>query len=172
MISKKMTGSINEQINKELYSAYLYLQMASHASFIGLSGVANWFMVQMKEELTHAKKFYNYVIQQGGKVVLKEIDAPPSTFSSAAELIKKTLEHELEVTKRINNLVTLAKKENDHATDALLQWFVTEQVEEEASPTEILQKLNLIGKDGNGLLMIDSQLATRVFTPPQQGAQA
>lgn len=167
MISKKMTDSINEQINKEIYSGYLYLSMAGYSASMGLNGFANWFKVQLQEEIAHAQKFYDYVIQQGGRVVLKAIDEPPKDFKDARELFQKTLEHEQMVTKRINNLVTQAKKENDHATGTMLQWFVTEQVEEEANPTEILQKLDLIGKDGNGLLTIDSQLATRVFVPPQ-----
>lgn len=170
MINKKMTDSINEQINKEIYSGYLYLSMAAYSASIGLNGVANWFRAQLQEEMAHAQKFYDYVIQQGGRVVLKAIDEPPKDFKDARDLFQKTLEHEQMVTKRINNLVTLAKKENDHATETMLQWFVTEQVEEEANPTEILQKLDLIGKDGNGLLMIDSQLATRVFVPLQSGA--
>jgi ferritin len=166
MITKKMVESLNEQINKELYSAYLYLSMAAYAASIGLNGFANWFNVQVKEELTHADKFYNYVIQQGGRVSLREIEKPPENFSSAIDVFKKTLAHEQKVTKRINNLVNLASKEKDYATNTFLQWFVTEQVEEEANANEILQKINLVGKDGNGLLTIDSQLATRVFVPP------
>ncbi|MFH1996981.1 MAG: ferritin [Candidatus Omnitrophota bacterium] len=165
MISKKMVESINEQINKELYSAYLYLSMASYAASVGLNGFANWLNVQVKEEMSHAEKFYNYVIQQNGRVALKAIEEPPQKFTSMADIFKKTLEHEQLVTGLINKLVDLAKKESDHATDTFLQWFVTEQVEEEANASEILQKLDLIGKDGNGILMIDSQLAARVFIP-------
>jgi len=171
MLSKKMIESLNEQINKELYSAYLYMSMASYASSIGLNGFANWFLVQVKEELSHAEKFYAYVIKQAGRVIAKAIDEPPSDFSSALDLFKKTLEHEQKVTKRIHNLVSHARKEEDHSTDAFLQWFVTEQVEEESNASELLQKLNLIGKDVNGLLTIDNQLATRVFVPPQAGQQ-
>ena len=171
MLSEKMINSLNGQINKELYSAYLYLSMAAHSTSIGLNGFANWFYVQVKEELTHAEKFYNYINQQGGKVVLDAIDEPDKDFSSPADLFKRTLEHEKKVTKMINDLVDLAKKQNDHATETCLQWFVTEQIEEEANATENVQKLKLVGKDGNGLLMVDSQLATRVFVPPQtQGA--
>ncbi|MFH1782188.1 MAG: ferritin [Candidatus Omnitrophota bacterium] len=165
MISKKMVKSINEQINKEIYSGYLYLSMAAYATSIGLNGVANWFTVQLQEELAHAQKFYNYVNQQGGRVELAAIDGPPKDFENIKDLFEKTLTHEQMVTKRINDLVALAKKENDNATETFLQWFVTEQVEEEANPTEILQKLNIVGKDGNGILTIDSQLQARVFTP-------
>ncbi|MBU4343470.1 MAG: ferritin [Candidatus Omnitrophica bacterium] len=167
MISKKMSASLNEQINKEIYSGYLYLSMAAYATSIGLNGFANWFKVQMQEEMAHAQKFYDYVNQQGGRIVLKAIDEPPKDFASPRDLFSKTLEHEKMVTKRINDLVKLAKKENDNATETTLQWFVTEQVEEEANPTEMLQKLDIVGKDGNGILTIDNQLATRVFVPPQ-----
>src|SRR3989338_1925877 len=167
MISKKMEASLNEQLNKELYSAYLYLSMAGYSYFCGLNGFANWFNVQLQEELMHAKKFYDYIHQQASKIVLKSIDEPPKDFLGSSDLFEKTLEHEKKVTKRINDLVDLARKDGDHATEAFLQWFITEQVEEESSAAEILQKLNLIGKDGAGLLTIDSQLAARVFVPPQ-----
>lgn len=167
MLGRKMVDSLNEQINKELYSSYLYLSMAGYAANKGLNGFSNWFTVQVKEELTHAEKFYVYVNQQGGRVILKTIEKPPKDFSSPVDLFKRTLEHEKKVTKLIYNLVNLAKKEGDHATGTFLQWFVTEQVEEEANASENLQKLNMIGKDGNGILLIDSQLAARVFVPPQ-----
>ncbi|MFH1378927.1 MAG: ferritin [bacterium] len=165
MMSKKMIDLLNDQINKEIYSAYLYLSMAAYSSHIGLNGFANWFYVQVKEEMVHAEKMYQYMIQQDGKIALKAIDKPDHNFTSAADMFKKTLDHEKLVTKSIHNIVTAARKENDHATDAFLQWFVTEQVEEESTAGEILQRVKLIGKDGNGLLLIDSQLATRVFTP-------
>ena len=166
MISKKMTESLNQQVNGEIYSAYLYLSMAAYAANIGLNGFAHWFNVQVKEELIHAEKFYNYIIQQGGRARLLSVAEPPHDFSSAADLFQQTLKHEKGVTKNINALTSQANKENDHATATFLQLFVTEQVEEEANAAEILQKLNLVGKDGNGLLLIDSQLATRVFVPP------
>jgi ferritin len=120
----------------------------------------------MKEEMFHAEKMYNYVNQQGGRVLLEAIEQPPSDFSSMLDLFEKTLEHEKGVTTMINNLVKLAREENDYATESFLQWYVTEQVEEEASPSEIIQKLKFIGKDGRGLLMIDKDLAARVFTVP------
>ncbi|MFH1877679.1 MAG: ferritin [Candidatus Omnitrophota bacterium] len=167
MISKKMLESINEQINKELYSAYFYAGMASYAFSGGLKGMANWFTVQTQEELSHARKFYNYVNDQGERVRLKAIDEPPQDFTSPLDLFEKTLEHEKKVTASINNLVTLAKKENDHATEIFLQWFVSEQVEEESSAAEVMQQLKLVGKEGNGLFMIDKELGLRIFTPPQ-----
>ena len=166
MISEKMLNKMNYQINREIYSAYLYFSMAGYASAEGLDGFANWFLCQAKEELFHAEKMYHYINQQGGKVELAEIEKPEEKFDSVINLFEKTLEHEKNVTGMINNLVKLAKEESDYATDAFLQWFVTEQVEEEAEPANILQKLNRIGKEGNGILMMDRELAARKFTPP------
>ena len=169
MITKKMVDAINEQINWELYSAYLYVAMGAYAASIGLNGFANWFNIQVKEELAHTEKFYNYVLQQGGRIKLKAIAKPLEDYKSPAEIFTETLEHEKKVTDLINKLADVARKENDHATQGFLQWFVSEQVEEVSSAADIVQRLKLIGKDGNGLLLIDSQLATRVFTPPQVG---
>jgi ferritin len=171
MISNKMIESVNEQINKEIYSAYFYLGMASYALTLGLNGVANWFNVQVQEELAHARKLYGYVNEQGGRVMLKAIDEPPQDFSSVLDLFEKTLAHEKKVTGLINNLVSQAKSESDHATEIFLQWFVSEQVEEESNATELVQKFKLVGNDGNGLLMIDKDLAARVFIPPQTGKE-
>ncbi len=170
MISKKMVSSMNEQINKELYSAYLYTGMASFASSIGLAGFANWFTVQTQEEVSHAQKFYNYVNQQGGRVILKAIDEPPQAFKTATDLFAKTLEHERVVTGLINKLVGQAKEEKDYATEIFLQWFVTEQVEEEENASVMLQQLKLVGNDGNGLYLLDKELSQRVFTPPASSA--
>lgn len=166
MLSVKMVKSINHQINREHYSAYLYLSMAAYAAAEGLKGFANWFTVQMKEEMFHAEKMFNYVNQQGGRVLLEAIEQPPADFSSIFDLFEKTLEHEKRVTAMIKNLVKLAREEDDYATESFLQWYVTEQVEEEANPAELIQKLKYIGKDGRGLLMIDKDLAARVFTVP------
>jgi ferritin len=166
MLSVKMVKSINHQINREHYSAYLYLSMAAYAAAEGLNGFANWFTVQMKEEMFHAEKMFNYVNQQGGRVLLEAIEQPPADFSSIFDLFEKTLEHEKRVTAMIKNLVKLAREEDDYATESFLQWYVTEQVEEEANPAELIQKLKYIGKDGRGLLMIDKDLAARVFTVP------
>ena len=171
MISKKMQESLNDQLNKEIYSAYLYLSMSAYATSLGLKGFANWFSIQTKEEMIHSEKIYNYVNEQGGRVLLEAIDKPTQEFFSPIDLFKKTLEHEKKVTARINKLVDLAKKESDHATAAFLQWFVTEQVEEEASPNEILQRLDIAGKDKSAILLVDGELAARVFTPPAQSAK-
>lgn len=166
MISEKMTSAINEQINAEIFSAYLYLSMSSYASFTGLKGAANWFYVQAKEEMTHAERLYNYVNSQGKRVVLTAIDAPQVEFASILDAFEVTLEHEKKVTALINNLVNLASDEKDHATEIYLQWFVTEQVEEEESAQEIIDRLKLAGETGAGLFMVDKELEARVFTPP------
>jgi len=169
MLSEKMVMKLNYQINRELYSAYLYLSMASYADSEGLSGFANWFKIQAKEEEYHAEKMYNYVNQQGRRVVLEAIEQPQTDFTSIVDLFEQTLKHEKVVTSLINGLVKLAREENDYATESFLQWYVTEQVEEEANPAEMIQKLKYIGKDGRGLLMLDKELAARIFTPPPTG---
>ena len=166
MLSEKMVMKLNYQINRELYSAYLYLSMASYADAEGLNGFANWFKIQAKEEEFHAEKMYNYVNQQGRRVVLEAIEQPQTDFTSIVGLFEQTLKHEKVVTSLINGLVKLAREENDYATESFLQWYVTEQVEEEANPAEMIQKLKYVGKDGRGLLMLDKELAARIFTPP------
>ena len=166
MLSKKMENALNEQINKEMYSAYLYMSMSAHSTNVGLSGFANWFMVQYNEEMEHAMKIYDYVNDQGGKVKLKAIDEPLSTFKDVMDMFQKTLKHEQFITKSINELVDLAIKEKDHATQIFLQWFVTEQIEEEGNDNDIIAKLKLAGDKGNGLFMIDKELGIRVYTPP------
>jgi len=170
MIGKKMIDEINSQINRELYSPYFYLGMSSYAAEQGLKGVASWFYVQVQEELFHAQKMYDYVNQQGARAMLDTIEKPPQVFKSIKELFEKTLSHEKQVTSYINELVDLARSEKDHATEIFLQWFVSEQVEEEASAMDILQKFNLMGDDKQGLFMIDSELGLRTFTPPQADA--
>lgn len=166
MISDKMVKGITRQINREIYSGYFYLAMASFAQDAGLSGVANWFNVQLQEELSHAKKFYDYLQQRNVRVKLDAIEAPPQEFSSVTDLFKQTLEHEKKVTAMITDLVNMAIEEKDRATEIMLQWFVTEQVEEEANASDILQKLKVFGEKGDALLMIDRDLSQRVFTPP------
>jgi len=168
MLNQRMVEALNTQLNKEIYSAYLYLSMSAYSSFIGLKGFANWFMVQYQEEMVHAMKIYNYVDSQGVQVKLMAIEQPPTEFESALEMFEKTLEHEKFITKSINDLVNLAIEEKDHATNIFLQWFVTEQIEEEGNDNDIISKLKLVGDKGNGLFMIDRELASRVFTPPAQ----
>jgi len=172
VLSNKMVKALNKQINNEIYSAYLYLSMSAYSTFKGLKGFANWFMVQYQEEMTHAMKIYDYVNDQGRQVKLMTIAQPPTEFGSPLEMFEKTLEHEKFVTKCINDLVNLAVREKDHATNIFLQWFVTEQIEEEANDNEIISKLKLVGNEGNGLFMIDKELATRVFTLPTASGES
>ena len=165
MLSERMVEALNRQVNREVYSAYLYLSMSAYSTFKGLKGFANWFMVQYQEEMAHAMKIYDYINDQGGQVKLTAVEQPPTEFGSPLEMFEKTLGHEKFVTRCINDLVNLATEEKDHATKIFLQWFVTEQIEEEANDNNIIAKLRLVGKEGKGLLMIDKELATRVFTP-------
>jgi ferritin len=166
MLSEKMLAALNGQLNKEIYSAYLYLSMSAYSTYIGLKGFANWFMVQYQEEMVHVMKIYDYINSQGGQVKLLAVAQPPAEFESPLDMFEKTLEHERFVTKCINDLVDLAIKGKDHATNIFLQWFVTEQIEEEANDNEIISKLKLVGEKGDALLLIDRELAARVFTPP------
>jgi ferritin len=166
MISEKMQAAINEQINKELYSEYLYLSMASYFDGIGLKGFANWMRVQVKEERTHALMMYTYVNDAGGRVTLAPIDGPQTDWASPLAAFEHTLEHEKFVTSRIYGLVDLAIEEKDHATNAFLQWFITEQVEEEKTAKEIGDELRLAGGQTEALFMLDRERGTRIFTPP------
>lgn len=166
MISQKLQDAINYQINRELFSEYYYLSMASYFNSTGLSGFENFFLVQVEEERFHAMKMYHFLNERGARVKLQAIEAPKTEFKSALEVFELAWEHEKLVSKLINDLMDLAIKENDHAAKNHLNWFVEEQVEEEASMDTILNKLKLIGGEGHGLLMLDSELAKRVFTPP------
>jgi len=166
MLSDKMQEALNTQLNKEMYSAYLYMAMSAYSSYTGLKGFANWFMVQYQEEMLHAMKIYSYINDQGGQVKLAAIEQPATEFESPLDMFEKTLAHEKFITKSINELVDLAIVEKDHATNIFLQWYVTEQIEEEGNDNEIIARLKLVGEDGNGLLMVDKELAARVFTPP------
>ena len=166
MLSAKMAEALNKQVNKEMYSAYLYMSMSAYSAYIGLKGFANWFMVQYQEEMVHTMKIYDYINDQGGQVKLMAIEQPLTEFESPMDMFEKTLAHEKFITKSINELVDLAIAEKDHATNIFLQWYVTEQIEEEGNDNEIIARLKLVGEDGNGLLMVDKELAMRVFTPP------
>lgn len=166
MLSEKMAEALNRQLNAELYSAYLYLSMAAYFYDQGLNGFANWMVVQNQEETLHAMKFFNYLKDRGARIRLAAIEQPPTDWSSPLEVFEATLKHEQKVTSLINQLMDLALAERDHATTVFLQWFVTEQVEEEASANDIVQRLRLIGNDANALFVLDRELATRVFTPP------
>ncbi|MDA8422510.1 MAG: ferritin [Nitrospiraceae bacterium] len=175
MLTKKVEEALNEQLNRELYSAYLYMSISSSCTNRGLKGFANWFMVQYHEEMLHAMKFYEYINLQGGRVALKALAQPPSEFSSPLEMFNKTLEHEQFITKSINDLVELSISEKDHATQIFLHWYVTEQVEEESNDNEILAQLRIIRDDAQALMMLDRELAARMTTVPTEfskGVQA
>ena len=161
-----MEKAINAQINAEFYSSYLYLAMSAHFAAISLDGMASWMKMQAQEELFHGMKMYDFVHERGGKVELVAIDKPPAKWKTPLAVFEEVLKHEQKVTTLINKLVDQAMDERDHATNIFLQWFVTEQVEEEASASSIVEKLKLIGKDANGLFVLDQELAQRVFTPP------
>jgi len=170
MISDKIAQALNDQINAELFSSYLYLSMSSYAAHTGLPGIANWFYIQAQEELTHVERFYAYINSQGQRVILDAIEKPQSEFESALSMFEATLQHEQLVTGLVNDLVNLARDERDYATEIFLQWFVSEQVEEEENASDIIAKLKLAGEDGGGLFMIDKELGARVFTPPPPAA--
>jgi len=165
MISKKLTDAVNSQINKELYSEYFYLSMSAWLLSKDFDGIANFFTVQAQEERFHAMKFFNYLLERGAEVALKQIDGPPVEFKSVTDIFEQTLEHEKLVTKSINDLMDLSIKENDHSAVSFLKWFIDEQVEEEASVSKILNQLKFTGEHPQALMMFDRQLALRKFTP-------
>ena len=163
MISEKVVKALTRQMNRELYSAYLYFGMAAYAASIGLKGFENWFLGQVREEQYHARRFYDYICEQGARVILEDIETPPQDFSSAIDMFDRTLVHEKKVTRLIHYLVKLAQEEDDKETEQFLQWFVKEQVEEEATPYRILQNLKReVEKDEKaGPVTVDSKLAKR-----------
>ena len=167
MIDKEMEEAINRQINEEMYSAYLYMSMSSYFEEQGLNGFANWMYIQYQEEMDHAMKFYKYLHERGGNVRLYAIKEPPHEWKSPMDAFEQTLKHERHITKCINELVDLAEKKKDRATFNLLQWYIDEQVEEEANDEEIINQLKLTGDNGQGILMLDRELAARVYKPIQ-----
>ena len=167
MLSQTMQDALNKQINEELFSAYVYLAMAAEADRIGLPGFNNWFKLQYQEELAHADRFFNYILERNGEVHLDSIGRPEIGEESALSLFEKGLAHEKHITQCIFNLKDLARSESDHATDVFLEWFVNEQVEEEASAQEVIDQLRLVDGNPNGLFMIDRELATRQPEPAE-----
>jgi ferritin len=161
MLSKALEEAINEQIKNELYSAYLYLSMSAHFEANNLPGMARWMRIQYQEEVSHAMKFFDYMVDRGNQVVLRGIDQPPSEFASPLGIFQQALEHEQKVTAMINRIYDLAVKDNDYATQIELQWFITEQVEEEKSAGEIVELLKMVGDHGPSLIMADRQLGAR-----------
>lgn len=166
MINEKVEQAFNKQINAETYSAYLYWSMSAALEKMNLPGFANWMRIQAQEEMTHALKFYQHIIERGGSVVLSAIDAPPVEWDSVKAVFQNALKHEQFVTGLINGLMDLAMEQRDHAGNMFLQWFVSEQVEEEASAMEVLGKLEVVGETAGGLYMLDKEMGQRVFVPP------
>jgi len=166
MISKKIEQALNDQINAEFYSAYLYLSMAAYFDSVNLTGFATWMRAQTQEEIVHAMKMYDFVNERGGRVILKAIETPPSEWDSPLAAFEAAYAHEQLVTGRINDLVNLAVDEKDHATNSFLQWFVNEQVEEETSADNVVQNLKMAQSAPGALFMLDRELGRRVFTPP------
>ncbi len=161
MLKDKIQKALNAQMNLELSSSYLYLAMAAYFESENLSGFAHWMKVQSGEEYGHAMKIYGYINQRNGRVNLAKIESPKSEWKGAAEVFSETLKHEQMVTNAIDDLVDLAAAEKDHATNTFLQWFVTEQVEEEATAMNILDKINMVGESKNGLFLLDRELGIR-----------
>ncbi|BCR03727.1 ferritin [Desulfuromonas versatilis] len=170
MLSPKLQDALNEQMKNEFFSAYLYMAIAGYFESEDLPGIASWMRVQALEEMTHGEKFFNFITDAAGRTDFRGFEAPRNEFASPVEAFKYSLKHENFVTDSINKLMDLAKAESNHAAQIFLQWFVTEQVEEEASFGLILRKLERIGNDGNGLLRLDEELGARVFVPPTAGA--
>jgi ferritin len=168
-INEKLQAALNDQINAELFSSYLYLSMSAWFEAQDLPGFANWMRVQAKEEDFHVQKFFDYVVERGGRVILETIDKPKTEWSSALEIFEEAYVHEQHITSRIHDLVELAVENKDRATQSFLQWFVDEQVEEEASAEAVLKSVKLGGGQPVAMLMLDRELAGRTFTPPVAG---
>jgi ferritin len=166
MLSPKIQDALNSQINAELYSSYLYLSMSAYCDSQNLAGMANWMRIQAQEEHTHAMKFFDFVNERDGRVLLAQIEAPKTEWTSPLDVFEETLAHEQKVTGLINGLVDMSLEEKDHASNTFLQWFVTEQVEEEATAKSIMDKLKLIGDNPVALYMLDGELGQRTLPSP------
>ena len=161
MISDTLRDEINEQIKYEMFSAYMYLAMSAWCAERNLSGFAHWMNLQAQEEVDHAMRFFNFLLERGGKIELQALDAPPVDYGTPLAVMEKSLEHEKFVSSRIHHLYKLATEEGDYPAQVMLQWFVSEQVEEEASIDEIVERMKMFGSDGTSLLMVDTQLGAR-----------
>ena len=165
-MKKKMEKALNKQVNAEMYSSYLYLAMESYFQSVSLTGFAKWMRGQVQEEMFHGMKIYDYVHERGGKAQFEAIDKPETEWASPLAAFEHILAHEQGVTAMINNLIDVALDVRDHAAKAFLDWFIIEQVEEEATVGEVVDRLRLIGDDSSGLFMLDSELSKRVFSLP------
>ena len=173
MLKEKINKAFNSQVNKEVFSAYLYFSMCAYFDSINLKGFSNWMRVQAQEELFHANKFFSFVLERGGKIELEGIEKPQTTWKSPLDAFEAAYKHELFISASINDIVALSLEEKDFAAHSFLQWFVNEQVEEEANADEIVQKLKLLVDDkGSGIFMMNNELAARVYMPPAASAPA
>lgn len=174
MLNKKVEKALNEQINAEMWSAYLYLSMAAYCHSAGQPGMANWFEVQFREEQDHAKILFNFVNSRNGRVELKAIDAVPTEWDGILDVFESTLKHEQKVTSMINDLYALTHEENDFATQSMLKWFIDEQVEEEETAQTIIDNIKMIKDNGYGICMLDKELGARTYTQasPLAGSEA
>ncbi|MBU1166860.1 ferritin [Patescibacteria group bacterium] len=164
-MNKKIEEAINKQINEELFSEYIYLSIAAYADYKNLKGFAQWFTVQAKEERDHAMGFYLHLLERGGQVKLEAIKKPPATFGKPVDMFTLALKHEKYITDKINKLYELARKEKDYAFESFVKWYIDEQVEEEATASEWLEKLKMAGDKPNIIMMIDKELEARQYTP-------
>jgi ferritin len=165
MLSEKMQAALNNQINAELHSAYIYLSMAAYFADKNLNGFANWMRVQAQEELVHAMKFYDFVVERRGRVLLQAVEAVPTEWPTSLAVFEAAFKHEQKISGMIHEIANLAQDERDHPTSSFLKWFIDEQVEEESSADAVVQQLRLIGDSGAGLFMLDREMGTRTFTP-------
>ncbi len=166
MLKDSISKALSDQVNAEFYSAYLYLAMSSYSDRIGFKGFAQWLFVQYQEETSHATHMYQYILGRGANPEFPSIEAPPQDWVDTKDIFEKVLEHEQYVTSRINDIASLAMLEKDHATYQFIQWYVNEQVEEEDTASDILQKLRNIGDNAGLLYSLDAQLGARTFTDP------
>ena len=169
MLNKPMLDKLNNQLAKEAYSAYLYYSMAGYFETENLKGFANWMLIQAQEEMTHMHRLFAYINDRGAQVILATIDQPPHRWDSVKGCVAETLAHEQMISESINECVTLAIAENDHPTNTMLQWFVSEQVEEEANADDLLQKVKMIGDNSSGLYLLDNELSKRTFVNETEG---
>jgi len=171
MLKENVSDALNAQINAEMFSAYLYMSMSAYFKSVNLDGFSSWMEAQAQEEMMHAKKFYDFINQRGGRVVFKQIETPQSEWNSCLHAFEEALTHEQKITGLINQLVDIAHEARDHATSIFLQWFVSEQVEEEESVGGVVERLKLVEESKGGLFMIDQELSKRpmpfVATTPE-----
>ena len=172
MLKERVEKELNKQVNEELFSAYIYLSMVAYFEDKNLAGFAAWMKAQVQEELFHAQKIFSYISERQGRAVLEAIGKPPVEWDSPLAVFEAAYKHEVHISERINLLVTVASEEKDNATYNFLQWFVSEQVEEESSVDAVVQKLKMVGDYGPGIFLLDQELGLRVFTPPPTAGAA